>query len=87
MFFLYAHQSEKSKKAYLLLVAFALFIPSGVLFAQTDAGRSYSYDSIDTSIEIRRDTTFKVAERQTYDFHGEYHRGFRVPVLANTLSV
>ena len=41
------------------------------------AGRSYSYPSIDATIWINQDTTFSVEERQTFEYHGEYHQGLR----------
>ncbi|NCU42155.1 MAG: hypothetical protein EOM19_05580 [Candidatus Moranbacteria bacterium] len=39
--------------------------------------KSYSYESIDITIDIRKDTTFLVRETQTFQFSGEFHKGYR----------
>ena len=41
------------------------------------ADRSYVYDRIDFRFEVRRDTTIRVEETETYRFQGEYHQGNR----------
>jgi uncharacterized membrane protein YgcG len=41
------------------------------------ADRSYTYDRIDFRFEVRRDTTIRVEETETYRFQGEYHQGNR----------
>lgn len=46
-------------------------------YAQAGEDRSYHYDLIDVSIKVNSDSTFDVAERQIYNYQGEYHQGWR----------
>ncbi len=39
--------------------------------------KSYTYESIDVAIDIRKDTTIFVRETQTFQFSGEFHKGYR----------
>lgn len=58
---------------FLLLTSF----PSAALAQYTPDARHYVYSLIDTSIRIDPDSTFFVEERQTYDYTGAYHQGWR----------
>lgn len=57
-----------------LLVLASFLSGSVVAWAQE---RSYSYDSIKFDFQVNPDTTVDVIERQTYNFTGEYHQGWR----------
>ncbi len=61
-----------------LLVFLGAFVVPGNLSAH-EAGddRSYEYAAIETTLEVLPDTTFRVSEKQTYDFSGHYHKGYR----------
>jgi len=52
-----------------------------LLFFLTAAGevhaKSYEYVSIDADIAIHENTAFTVRETQTFDFDGEFHKGWR----------
>ena len=61
--------------SFLLLLGAVPIVASAQSVGQ--AGRSYSYPSIDAAMRINRDTTFLVEERQTFEYHGEYHQGLR----------
>lgn len=60
------------KKA--LLVVFVYFAFCGSAFA---APKSYTYKSIDEEIKVNLDSTVDVTEHQTYDFQGNFHKGWR----------
>ncbi len=47
----------------------------GVVSAQEN--RQYWYNTIDTRIEVNADSTLSVEERQSYQYEGEYHQGWR----------
>ncbi len=53
---------------------FILFFPN-FSSAQT---KSYNYDSIKVKIQINKDSTFDVTERQTFNFTGSFHEAWRV---------
>ena len=61
----------------LILLASAVELFSGVTVHAQNADRSYAYDLIDYTINVRTDSTFDVEEKQTYDFEGEYHQAER----------
>lgn len=46
-------------------------------FSAAQEGRSYFYAAIDYQIAVNADSTFDVVERQTYQYRGEYHQGWR----------
>lgn len=57
-------------------ILFFLFCASFCLPSLAYA-KSYSYTSISQDIQINQDTTFDVQETQTYNFEGEFHKGWR----------
>jgi uncharacterized membrane protein YgcG len=71
---------KKIQKFYSPVCLFAI-ITIGLFnfhIAQSVSGiRNYQYSEITTDIQINQDTTFDVEERQTFDYTGEYHQGWR----------
>ncbi len=63
-----------SKRLLFVLWLGLLIAPALCSYAQE---RSYYYDSIKYDISVNQDSTFDVAEQQTYIFNGEYHQGWR----------
>ncbi len=61
--------------SFLAIFSFLLLYP--VLVSAEVGDRSYNYDKIDVEIRVNTDTTFWVEEIQTYNFIGEYHKGWR----------
>lgn len=61
---------------YLLALSGIFLLLPLVVSAQVE-DRSYNYDKIDVEIRVNTDTTFWVEETQTYNFNGEYHKGWR----------
>ncbi len=68
---------KKSSAFFIAAFAFvyAVFAPTDAL--AEDTGRSYLYRDIDTTMRINKDTTFDVVENQWFEYHGEYHQGYR----------
>lgn len=66
-------------KNQLKIFAAALILAGFLLghYVQAGEDRSYHYDLIDVSIKVNSDSTFDVAERQIYNYQGEYHQGWR----------
>jgi hypothetical protein len=61
-------------------VASVLFLTVFVLlpvFGWAQSERSYYYDKISQKFTVNKDTTVDVEEIQTYNFTGEYHKGWR----------
>lgn len=56
------------------LCVIPFFVPRSV---QAQDDRWYQYNHISTAITVNTDTSFDVAETQTYLFHGTYHMGYR----------
>lgn len=51
------------------------------IYAQETTDRSYYYQIINTQYKINQDSTVDVEEKQTYDFKGAYHQGYRsIPI-------
>lgn len=65
---------KRHQKFLFFLVGVFLFLPS---LASAQENRSYQYDNINVQIQINKDSTFDVTERQTYNYQGEYHQGWR----------
>lgn len=61
------------------------FVVPTFLFAQD--GRSYFYESISQKFTVNKDTTVDVEETQTYNFTGEYHKGWRSIVLKGVSDI
>ena len=61
----------------ILVICFILHVTYFV-FAQE---KSYYYDSIEVNININKDSTFDVAEKQCFNFTGNFHYAFRDIVL------
>ncbi|HSX39737.1 MAG TPA: DUF2207 domain-containing protein, partial [Candidatus Saccharimonadales bacterium] len=62
-----------------ILLVFAIFISTG-FFGTTQSRavvKSYKYDSIVAKITVNPDSTFDVAETQTFNFTGNFHFAFR----------
>ena len=74
---------------------FAKFIISifvAILFFPVCAGaeegaRSYSYEAISQTYTINVDSTVDVAESQTFNYVGEYHKGWRAILLKGVGSI
>ncbi len=45
--------------------------------AETGVSKSYEYDAINVGMQVNKDSTIDVREEQTYDYHGEFHVGWR----------
>jgi uncharacterized membrane protein YgcG len=55
-------------------VTLSLFFGAGAAYAQQ---KTYSYDFIDVTLNVNKDTTVDVVERQRFNFNGEFHKGWR----------
>ncbi|MDO8590450.1 MAG: DUF2207 domain-containing protein [bacterium] len=62
------------KKIFIVFILSFLGVPF-LLDAQTD--RSYFYENISQKFTVHEDTSVDVTESQTYNFIGEYHKGWR----------
>ena len=63
----------------LVMAGLVIFLPA-FTYAQTgntEAGRSYSYDAIAQTYVVNEDSTVDVTEAQTFNYVGEYHKGWR----------
>ncbi len=73
-----------------IFIAAALLINlviSTVVSAQVDQ-KIYSYDSIDTTISVKSDSTFSVEERQLFDYQqGAFHQGWRAIPLTKVSTI
>ncbi len=49
--------------------------------------KSYIYESIDVAIDIGKDTTISIRETQTFQFSGEFHKGYREIDLKGTDTI
>ncbi len=56
---------------------FALALLLVPFFSFAQASREYHYLDINTSVDVRKDTTIKVQEEQLYTYTGTYHQGWR----------
>lgn len=74
----------RNKKFLVFIVAAIIFLPA-LVWAQEN--RSYQYDKIDVSIQVNKDSTFDVTEIQTYNYVGEYHKGWRSVSLNKISSI
>lgn len=54
-----------------------IFLVVLLLFPLAGEARSYSYGNIRYDITVNSDTTVRIIERQSYNFIGEYHQGWR----------
>lgn len=64
---------KRQKKLFVVIIALVLITPAS-LIAQT---RNYYYESISQKFVVNKDTSVDVEETQTYNFTGEYHKGWR----------
>lgn len=73
----------------LIVFLFAVGLFPRVLFAHDIPGavKEYVYDNIHVTIQVNKDSTFDVAERQTYDFNGHFHKGWRSIILKDIGSI
>jgi len=58
-----------------IFISLFFFLPTAVW------AKSYTYESIDVDIAIHEDATFTVREEQTFQFSGEFHKGYRKIIL------
>ncbi|QQS61153.1 MAG: DUF2207 domain-containing protein [Candidatus Moraniibacteriota bacterium] len=49
--------------------------------------KSYTYESIDVDIDINKDATILVREKQVFQFSGEFHKGYREIILNGTDAI
>src|SRR3989338_751955 len=79
MFKLCSQQSKNVKTTLLLVTMSALFI--ALLFClPLDAKaqeKTYSYSKIDFLFNVNEDSTVNVVEKETFDFHGNFHNAYR----------
>ncbi|MES2409776.1 MAG: DUF2207 domain-containing protein [Patescibacteria group bacterium] len=64
---------KKYKKIFFVSVFIFLSFYSNALGAE----KSYTYKNISEEIKVNSDSTVDVTERQTYDFNGYFHKGWR----------
>ncbi len=64
---------KKYKKIFFVSVFIFLSFYSNALGAE----KTYTYKNISEEIKVNSDSTVDVAERQTYDFNGYFHKGWR----------
>ena len=85
----YIHQNRNVWKAWIFVpVIFAVILPVSVLAHNIPgAVKEYVYDGINVTIQINKDSTFDVAEQQTYDFNGHFHKGWRSILLKDIGSI
>lgn len=62
------------RNTFIILIIFLTLFVGYVVHAQV---RSYSYDLIDQQIQINKDSTVDITEREKFNFIGEYHKGYR----------
>ncbi len=87
---LYTPQSENVWKTWMLTALFfvaVIFPVSAFAHDIPGAVKEYVYDGISVTIEVNKDSTFNVAERQTYDFNGHFHKGWRSIFLKDIGSI
>lgn len=66
----------KIKKIIFLISSVAIFLLMPA-FALAETSQSYFYENISQKFTVNKDTTVDVEESQTYNFTGEYHKGWR----------
>jgi len=65
----------KTRLKSLTIISTLFLIAPVFLFAQTN--RNYYYENISQKFTVNQDTSVNVEETQTYNFTGEYHKGWR----------
>lgn len=76
---LYTKQDKNTATAWLLWIG--IFLTGVAPILVHAQARSYEYGKIEINATVNKDTTVDVEERQTFDYHGEYHQGLRGVLL------
>lgn len=76
----------KKNKIELFFLIFLAVLSLPVL-ALAQENRSYQYDQIDAQIQVNKDSTFDITERQIYNYRGEYHQGWRSIALKDISAI
>ena len=74
----------------ILLLTATVFLLPAFAYAQTGQAqtvRSYGYDAIVQTYAVHEDSTVDVTEAQTFNFVGEYHKGWRSILLNGVGSI
>lgn len=62
---------------FIAIIGGLLFLMAAFFLAEKAEAKSYNYDSIKIDIQVNKDSTFDVAEKQTFNYQGEFHKGWR----------
>lgn len=63
------------KKAFFILILSFIFF--GIAFAETVLAKDYYYESIEVTLQVNKDSTFDVTEKQTYRLNGSFGYFYR----------
>lgn len=65
------------KRIFIFIFLFIFLIPNFSLAADINENRNYFYEFIDITAQINEDSTVDITEKQTFNYSGQYNKGWR----------